>query len=86
MPGGLHGDAKKQARAAREGHHYEKNSEWLPCRRPGCYELFAAQARSPLKKFCSMLCRRALRRVLQREARWCERQQSSHGAFLKSGP
>jgi hypothetical protein len=27
-----------------------------------------------LKKFCSTLCRRALRAVLQREARWRRRQ------------
>ena len=42
----------------------------LPCSRPGCYELFSPHRRSPLKKFCSSLCREALRRVRQRELHW----------------
>jgi len=56
-----------------EGHHKDvdgENSEKIPCARPGCYELFAPDRRSPLKKFCCALCREALRRVRQREARW----------------
>jgi hypothetical protein len=44
-----------------------------PCRRPGCYELFQPQPRSPLQGFCSRSCCRALRRVRQREARWRRR-------------
>jgi len=44
------------------------------CHRPGCYECFVIPRRSPLKKFCSTLCRRALGAVLQREARWWKRQ------------
>lgn len=38
-----------------------------PCDRPGCYELFVLQARSPQQHFCSSACRQALRRVRQRE-------------------
>jgi predicted nucleic acid-binding Zn ribbon protein len=40
-----------------------------PCDRPGCYELFVLQARSPQQRFCSSACRQALRRVRQRERR-----------------
>lgn len=59
-----------------EGHQQErqeKNSEILPCSRPGCYELFPPEPRSPQKRFCSSLCRSALRRVVQRETRWRQR-------------
>ena len=53
-----------------EGHQQEPISEKILCSRPGCYEHFSPQRRSPLKKFCCALCRNALRRVRQREARW----------------
>jgi hypothetical protein len=46
-----------------------ENSFALPCHRPGCYVLFRPAAFSLDQKFCSSLCRRALRRVRQREAR-----------------
>jgi hypothetical protein len=46
---------------------------WRPCRRPGCYELFPVQPRSPGQQFCSCSCRKALRRVLDREAHWQRR-------------
>jgi hypothetical protein len=46
-----------------------ENSVGLPCHRPGCYILFLPAVRSRDQKFCSGLCRRALRRVRQREAR-----------------
>jgi hypothetical protein len=44
-----------------------------PCQRPGCYSLFLRSARSPGQRFCCAQCRRALRRVLDREARWRQR-------------
>jgi len=53
-----------------EGHQEGEDSEKIPCSRPGCYERFPPSRRSPLKKFCSALCRQALRRVERREARW----------------
>jgi hypothetical protein len=40
------------------------------CDRPGCYERFVRSRRSPLQRFCSKECRRALERVRQREQRW----------------
>lgn len=56
--------------AACEGYHQELGQKEFCCQRPGCYEQFCRQPRSPLQKFCSLLCRQALRRVLIREARW----------------
>jgi hypothetical protein len=46
-----------------------------PCQRPGCYVLFARHGRSPGQRFCCAQCRRALRRVLDREAKWRRRRQ-----------
>jgi hypothetical protein len=40
-----------------------------PCHRPGCYVLFLPSVRCHDPRFCSASCRRALRRVRQREAR-----------------
>jgi hypothetical protein len=40
-----------------------------PCSRPGCYVLFVVPVFSDGRHFCSDLCRRALRRVRQREVR-----------------
>ena len=40
------------------------------CDRPGCYERFVPSRRSPLQRFCSKTCRRALERVWERERRW----------------
>ena len=44
-----------------------------PCRRPGCYEVFALKPRSPAQQFCTRQCCRALRRGLDREAHWRRR-------------
>ena len=41
-----------------------------PCDRPGCYELFTLPHEHSNKRFCSVACRLALRRVLDREARY----------------
>jgi hypothetical protein len=42
------------------------------CDRPGCYESFVRSRRSPLQRFCSRTCRRALERVWERQRRWRE--------------
>jgi hypothetical protein len=67
--------------AGREGQRpailFKKSS----CARPGCYICFDPDPRSPLKRFCSSLCRRALQRVLEREAHWrwgCFRRRIEH--------
>jgi hypothetical protein len=44
-----------------------------PCDRPGCYVLFASGAANSPRRFCCVLCRKALRCVLEREARWRQR-------------
>jgi hypothetical protein len=62
--------------AASEGQRpteIRENSCGLPCCRPGCYVLFPAAVLSPHQHFCSGLCRQALRRVRQREARFRHR-------------
>jgi len=46
------------------------------CARPGCYERFAVNAEWSTRRFCSSLCRRALRRVLDREARYRRRRRA----------
>ena len=56
--------------APREGYQEAASREKTSCSRPGCYKCFATSSRSPQQKFCSRLCRQALRCVLQREARW----------------
>lgn len=58
-----------------EGNQKEKNLDRPCCRcsRPGCYEFFAVPKRSPMQRFCSEECRRALRRVLDRERQWIRR-------------
>jgi len=47
-----------------------KDSSTRACDRPGCYELFAIPYEHSCKHFCSVQCRLALRRVLDREARY----------------
>ena len=58
------------AECPRVGYHKARSAQEFSCARPGCYECFTRSSRSPLQKFCSFLCRRALERVLQRESRW----------------
>jgi len=57
----------------REGQRPAANPEDFsgqPCQRPGCYVLFPIRPGVPQQRFCSCQCRQALRRVLDREARW----------------
>ena len=62
--------AENAADAMREGYQKPPVGKKFCCQRPGCYEQFSPSPRSPLQKFCSWLCRQALRRVLIREGRW----------------
>jgi hypothetical protein len=50
--------------------HQQDVSEKISCDRPGCYVRFDASPRSPRQRFCSALCREALRRAWAREKRW----------------
>ena len=56
-----------------EGHHSRRLprlQKKISCDRPGCYEGFDRSSRSPWQRFCSALCRAALRLVRLRERRW----------------
>ncbi len=64
---------EEAAEAQREGQRPADASEKSSCARPGCYELFVPSRRCPHQRFCSCLCRKALRRVIQRERRWGRR-------------
>lgn len=57
-----------EARGAGVGHQQEK----ISCDRPGCYAHVDASGRSPRQRFCSPLCRKALRSAWAREKRWRE--------------
>lgn len=52
------------------GHRNHVDFDLTSCDRPGCYETFVKTRRSPMQRFCSCLCRQALRRVELRERRW----------------
>lgn len=73
-----------------EGYQEDAAAEEFCCSRSGCYERFNRSRRSPLRKFCSFLCRRALGRVLQRESRWRRRwtapRQTGCGLWNRPGP
>jgi hypothetical protein len=59
-----------------EGKRLLEKSEKVPlrpCQRPGCYVLFPAGSEYHPRRFCCVLCRNALRCVLEREARWQRR-------------
>jgi len=65
--------ASADAVAKREGQRPACANEDLltrRCERPGCYEHFVLPDEHDRKRFCSFACRLALRRVLDREARY----------------
>ena len=65
--------ASAGAESAHEGQRNASEPEDFsgqPCVRPGCYELFTLPHEHSCKRFCSVACRLALRRVLDREARY----------------
>jgi hypothetical protein len=64
---------EESAQTECEGERPADTSERVPCARPGCYEWFVPSQRCPHQQFCSCLCRKALRRVIQRETRWGRR-------------
>ena len=54
----------------------QKENPGVLCDRPGCFVRVMSKPRSPLQKYCSFLCARALRRVYQREQHWHKRMSS----------
>ena len=71
--------ALSRGKSVRVGHHKVNRRKIFgdTCDRPGCYECFERTRRSPLQRFCSHQCGRALERVLERERRWRERAPAS---------
>ena len=68
--------ASADTEASREGQRPAAASEDFParrCERPGCYEHFPVKHGPSCQRFCSVACRLALRRVLDREERYRER-------------
>jgi len=65
--------ASADADSPREGQRPGTASEDLlsrRCERPGCYEHFSIKHEHSCRRFCSVACRMALRRVLDRESRY----------------
>jgi hypothetical protein len=65
--------ASADAEGEREGQRPASSSEDFltrRCERPGCYEYFLIADEHSHKRYCSLACRLALRRVLDREARY----------------
>jgi hypothetical protein len=68
--------ASADAGTVREGQRIAtagNNSFERPCDRPGCYQLFTRPQEPSSKRFCSVACCLALRRVLDRETRYLAR-------------
>lgn len=73
---GESGTAAAACAESREGQRpAEKSDDFAvcPCDRPGCYVVFAVRSEGSNRHFCSVACRLALRRVLDRESRYRRR-------------
>ena len=62
-------EAREGKRKAVPGENFAERM----CDRPGCYVLFWVKHEHSNQRFCSVMCRKALRRVLDRETRYQER-------------
>lgn len=70
--------------ASREGQRPAAPNEEFPerqCDRPGCYVTFVVSSATSCRRFCSVACRLALRRVLDRESRHRQRRRRSRKPF-----
>ena len=74
--------ASADAEALREGQRpasASEDSSTRRCERPGCYEHFSIEHEHSRRRFCSVACRLALRRVLDRESRYWARRRRRRG-------
>jgi hypothetical protein len=62
--------ADTEGREGKRLHVPSENFAERMCDRPGCYVLFWVKHEHSSQHFCSVMCRKALRRVLDREARY----------------
>ena len=62
--------AEKEAREGKRIAVPSENFAERMCDRPGCYVRFRVKHEHSSRRFCSVKCRTALRRVLDREARY----------------
>ncbi len=62
-----------EAREGKRLRDFGENFAERMCDRPGCYVLFRVKHEHSNRRFCSVMCRKALRRVLDRDARYRER-------------
>jgi hypothetical protein len=72
--------ASAEAATVREGQRPASGGEDFcarMCERPGCYVTFVVKHEASCRRFCSVACRLALRRVLDREARYRQRRRPS---------
>lgn len=72
MPQATSADAAAPREGQRPALEHEDFCERM-CDRPGCYVTFWVSDPSARRRFCSVACRLALRRVLDREARYRQR-------------
>jgi hypothetical protein len=56
------------------------------CQRPGCYACFQVASEWSAQRFCCRLCRQALRRVLDREARYRQRRRRGYRSPRRRPP
>lgn len=81
--------ASADTACAREGQRIEAadaDFSGRPCDRPGCYVLFSVVHEHQCKRFCSVACRLALRRVLDRESRYRQRRRRLRRERLSRRP
>jgi len=65
--------AVPEVRAGQRPGSKSNDFSWRWCARPGCYVVFPVRSAFLPQRFCSGVCRRALRNVLDREAHYRQR-------------
>jgi hypothetical protein len=85
VPSAVQGTSISQGREGQRPARIPENYHGHACHRPGCYVLFPLRPRSPGQRFCCAQCRRALGRVLDREAKWHRRRQRRLGPYRTRG-
>jgi hypothetical protein len=69
-------DAPATAREGQRPATISQEFEIRACQRPGCYELFGVPTSCSRKRFCCIVCCKALGRVVEREGRYQQRRRA----------